>query len=127
MLNGQHGHNAAAHIHKGPETLQPGHPAGEDSSRLQTLQEIVHSPLLGRPAGEKCRRRALFVGLQGRDSKTGGLSHPGENGDVPVCAADPGGHGLLPWNTALNAPEIQAKGVVHAAALDRGLQDSPRL
>ena len=86
-----------------------------------------HGGLLGGPAGEEGDGRALLVGLQGRDGEAGGFPHPGENGDVPVRAADPGGHGLLPGDTALDAAQVQVQGVVHAAALDGGFQNGPGL
>ena len=125
VLDGQHGHDAAAHVHEDPEALQPGHPAREDGPGLQMVQEIGHGLFLGGPAGEERHRRALLIGLQGRDGEAGGLPHPGEDGDVPVRAADPGGHGLLPGNAALDAAQVQVEGVVHAAALDGGLEDFP--
>ena len=37
MFDGQHGHDAAAHVDEGPEALQPGDPAGEDGPRLQVF------------------------------------------------------------------------------------------
>ena len=125
MFDGQHGDNAAAHVHKGPEALQPGHPAREDGPGFQPLQEIGHGPLLGRPAGEERHGSPLSVGFQGRDGEAGGLSHPGEDGDVPVRAADPGGHGLLPGDAALDAAQVQKQSVVHAAALDGSFQNVP--
>ena len=125
MLDGQHGHDAAAHVHKSPEALQPGDPASEDGPRLQVFQEIGHGLFLGRPAGEERGGRALFVGLQGGDGEAGGLSHPGEDGNVPVRAADPGGHRLLPGDAALDAAQVQVQGVVYAAAQDGGFENGP--
>ena len=125
VLNGQHGDDSAAHVHKGAEALQPGDPAGEDGSGLQVPEKVLHGLFLGGPAGEERRRRALFVGLQGRDGEAGGLPHPGEDGDVPLRAADPGGHGLLPGYAGLDAAQVQVQGVVHAAALDGGLENFP--
>ena len=73
------------------------------------LQEEVHGPLLNGPAGEQCRGRALFIGPEGRHEKTGGLSHPGEDGDVPLGPADPGGEDLLPGDAGLDAPRERSR------------------
>ena len=99
----------------------------EEGPRLQVVQEVRHGLLLGGPAGQEGDGRALAVGLQCGDGEAGGLPHPGEDGDVPLRSADPGGHGLLPGDAALDAAQIQMEGMVHAAALDGSFQDRSAL
>ena len=105
MLDGQHSHDAAADIQKGAEGLQMRHHRSDHGAWAQVLQEEVHGPLLNGPAGEQCRGRALFIGPEGRHEKTGRLSHPGEDGDVPLGPADPGGEDLLPGDAGLDASQ----------------------
>jgi len=51
------------------------------------------------------RRFSRSMDPEGRHEKTGGLSHPGEDGDVPLGPADPGGEDLLPGNAGLDASQ----------------------
>lgn len=75
------------------------------------------------PTAQQRHRGALFVGPDVRDHKAGRLSHSGQEGNVPVRTADPGGEDLPAGNTPGNGTQSQVKGAVHVAPLDRRFQN----
>ena len=69
LLQRQHGDDAAANVQKGPEGGQMGHFRGDHGPRPQVGEEILHSPLLDLPAGEKGNRRTFFIGADSFNCK----------------------------------------------------------
>ena len=100
-----------------------GHHRSDHRTGDQRFQKGVQSPLLGGPTAQQRHRGALFVGPDVRDHKAGRLSHSGQEGNVPVRTADPGGEDLPAGNTPGNGTQSQVKGAVHVAPLDRRFQN----
>ena len=123
MFNRKHGHNAAANVYKGPEWLQPGNASGQQISRGQGSQEVVHDFFLCGAAGKPDQRRALFIGFHALDRKAGGLADSGKHGDIPVRAADPGGDGFLTGHNAGDTIQGKVERMGSVTAEGGGFQD----
>ena len=123
MLQWQHGDDAAAYIRKGAEGGQAGDPGRDDGPRTQIGEEPVKGPLLGVGPGEEGQRRAFFVRSDGLHGKAHPAPHPGENGDLPLGAADPGGEDFRWRDVAPDAVQGEVEGQLSVTPVHASFQN----
>ena len=114
VFNPDHGHHAAPDIDKGAKTGQVGHRSGKHGAR-GAGQKSFQGQFLGPPAGKQ--EGALHLGDHAGD----GLSHPGEDGNLPGGALPDTQGGLFPGDGSGKRAQL------HHQIVGRGAEGHPSL